>query len=156
MVGARYSPPNPWRICHKAVVYRGPFDVRVEDVEDARIEQPQDAVVRITTANICGSDLHPCEGRADMDAGMTLGHENMGVVAEVGAGVDRVKVGHRVSVPFNLTCGTCRNCNDGFTSACLWANPSGMPGAGYGYPRWARTRVVRPSTCGCRSPTSTC
>ena len=118
----------------KAVVYKGPFDVAVEQVEDPRIEQPLDAVIRITTANICGSDLHPYEGRADMDAGMVIGHENMGVVEEVGAGVERVKVGDRVSVPFNLACGTCRNCNDGWTSACLRANPSGQPGAGYGYP----------------------
>lgn len=65
---------------------------------------------------------------------MVLGHENMGIVEEVGPGVNRIKVGDRVSVPFNLACGTCRNCNDGFTSACLRANPSGQPGAGYGYP----------------------
>ncbi len=118
----------------RAVVYRGPFDVRVEEVPDPKIEQPLDAIIQITTANICGSDLHPYEGRADMDAGMVLGHENMGIVAEVGPGVGRIKVGDRVSVPFNLACGTCRNCNDGFTSACLRANPSGNPGAGYGYP----------------------
>ncbi|WP_207456328.1 glutathione-independent formaldehyde dehydrogenase [Desertivibrio insolitus] len=118
----------------KAVVYRGPFDVAVETVDDARIEAPLDAVVRITTANICGSDLHPYEGRAEMESGMVIGHENMGVVEEVGPGVERIKVGDRVSVPFNIACGTCRNCNDGFTSACLRANPSGMPGAGYGYP----------------------
>ena len=66
---------------------------------------------------------------------MVLGHENMGVVEEVGPGVDRVKVGDRVSVPFNLACGTCRACNDGFTAACLRTNPSGQPGAGYGYPQ---------------------
>ena len=118
----------------KAVVYHGPFDVRVENVDDPKIEQPLDAIIRITTANICGSDLHPYEGRAEMDSGMVIGHENMGIVEEVGAGVNRIKVGDRVSVPFNVACGTCRNCNDGFTSACLRANPSGMPGAGYGYP----------------------
>lgn len=118
----------------KAAVYRGPFDVRVETVDDPKIEQPLDAIIRITTANICGSDLHPYEGRADMESGMVIGHENMGIVEEVGSGVDRIKVGDRVSVPFNLACGTCRNCNDGFTSACLRANPSGQPGAGYGYP----------------------
>jgi glutathione-independent formaldehyde dehydrogenase len=82
-----------------------------------------------------GSDLHPYDGRAPLDDGMVLGHENMGIVAETGSGVNRVKVGDRVSVPFNLACGTCRNCNDGWTSACLRANPSGQPGAGYGYPQ---------------------
>jgi glutathione-independent formaldehyde dehydrogenase len=118
----------------KAVVFNGPFDIAVQQVDDPRIEAPLDAIIRITTANICGSDLHPYEGRAPMDAGMVLGHENMGIVEEVGPGVNRVKVGDRVSVPFNLACGTCRNCNEGWTSACLRANPSGEPGAGYGYP----------------------
>ncbi|MGH9271576.1 MAG: glutathione-independent formaldehyde dehydrogenase [Ilumatobacteraceae bacterium] len=118
----------------KAVVNHGPRNFVVEEVDDPTIEQPLDAIIRITTANICGSDLHPYEGRADMDDGMVLGHENMGIVEAVGDGVDRVEVGDRVSVPFNLACGTCRNCNDGFTSACLRANPSGQPGAGYGYP----------------------
>jgi len=119
----------------KAAVFEGPYDVRVEEVPDPTIESSLDAIVRITTANICGSDLHPYEGRAALDAGMVLGHENMGVVVEVGAGVDRISVGDRVSVPFNIACGTCRNCNEGYTSACLRANPSGDPGAGYGYPK---------------------
>ncbi|ASN52618.1 glutathione-independent formaldehyde dehydrogenase [Sinomonas sp. R1AF57] len=118
----------------KAVVFKAPRELAVEEVDDARIEEPLDAVIRITTANICGSDLHPYEGRAALDPGMVLGHENMGIVEEVGAAVNRIKVGDRVSVPFNLACGTCRNCNDGWTSACLRANPSGQPGAGYGYP----------------------
>lgn len=119
----------------KAVVYKGPRELAVEQVDDPRIEEPLDAVIRITTANICGSDLHPYEGRAELDSGMVLGHENMGIVEEVGPAVNRIKVGDRVSVPFNLACGTCRNCNDGWTSACLRANPSGDPGAGYGYPK---------------------
>jgi glutathione-independent formaldehyde dehydrogenase len=119
----------------KAVVFQGPFKLAVEDVEDPKIEQPGDAVIRVTTANICGSDLHPYEGRAPLEAGMVLGHENMGIVEETGPGVTRVKPGDRVSVPFNLACGTCRNCNEGWTSACLRANPSGQPGAGYGYPQ---------------------
>ena len=119
----------------KAVVFQGPFKLSVEDVEDPKIEEPGDAVTRITTANICGSDLHPYEGRAPLEAGMVLGHENMGIVEETGPGVNRVKAGDRVSVPFNLACGTCRNCNEGWTSACLRANPSGQPGAGYGYPQ---------------------
>jgi glutathione-independent formaldehyde dehydrogenase len=119
----------------KAVVYKEPFKLAVEDVDDPTIEQPGDAVIRITSTNICGSDLHPYEGRAPLEAGMVLGHENMGIVEEIGPGVNRVKVGDRVSVPFNLACGTCRNCVEGWTSACLRANPSGQPGAGYGYPQ---------------------
>ena len=119
----------------KAVVFKSPRQLSVEDVADATTQGPLDAVIRITTANICGSDLHPYEGRAELAAGMVLGHENMGIVEEVGAGVERIKVGDRVSVPFNLACGSCRNCNDGWTSACLRANPSGQPGAGYGYPQ---------------------
>ncbi|MFJ3496909.1 glutathione-independent formaldehyde dehydrogenase [Streptomyces sp. NPDC086091] len=104
------------------------------EVADPRIEKPLDAVVRITTSNICGSDLHPYEGRAPLEEGMVLGHENMGVVVEAGAGVDRITVGDRVSVPFNIACGTCRNCGAGWTNACLRANPSGRPTAGYGSP----------------------
>ncbi|GAA3669988.1 glutathione-independent formaldehyde dehydrogenase [Arthrobacter ginkgonis] len=119
----------------KAVVFKAPFELAIEEVADPRIEGPLDAVIGITTANICGSDLHPYEGRAELDAGMVLGHENMGIVEEVGSAVNRIKVGDRVSVPFNLACGTCRNCNNGYTSACLRANPSGQPGAGYGYPK---------------------
>ncbi|MEG9250035.1 glutathione-independent formaldehyde dehydrogenase [Arthrobacter sp. Soc17.1.1.1] len=118
----------------KAVVFKAPYELSVETVDDPTIQGPLDAIIRITTANICGSDLHPYEGRSELDPGMVLGHENMGVVEAVGAGVDRISVGDRVSVPFNLACGTCRNCNNGYTSACLRANPSGQPGAGYGYP----------------------
>lgn len=77
----------------KAVVFKGAFDVAVENVADPGIERPLDAIVRITTANICGSDLHPYEGRAPLDAGMVLGHENMGVVEQTGPGVERITVG---------------------------------------------------------------
>src|ERR1700712_4753757 len=102
----------------KAVVFHGPRELAVEEVPDPSIEEPLDAVIRITTANICGSDLHPYEGRADLDEGMVLGHENMGIVEEVGAGVERIKVGDRVSVPFNIACGSCRNCQQGWSSFC--------------------------------------
>jgi hypothetical protein len=70
----------------KAVVFKEPFKLSVEEVEDPKIEQPLDAVIRITTANICGSDLHPYEGRAPLDSGMVLGHENTGVVEEARRG----------------------------------------------------------------------
>ena len=118
----------------RAVVYNGPHDVSVTDVPDATIEEPTDVLVRITTTNICGSDLHMYEGRTNVDTGTVFGHENMGVVEEVGAGVTRVRVGDRVSVPFNIACGTCRNCVHGWTSFCLRTNPiEGMDGAAYGY-----------------------
>ena len=118
----------------KAIVYRGPYEVAVEDVDDPKVEAPGDAIVRITTTNICGSDLHMFEGRTEVGEGTVFGHENMGVVEAIGAGVDRIKVGDRVSVPFNIACGTCRNCNEGWTSFCLRTNPNeGVEGAAYGY-----------------------
>jgi glutathione-independent formaldehyde dehydrogenase len=118
----------------KAVVYKGPREVVVQEVPDPRIEEPADAVVRITTTNICGSDLHMYEGRSAVESGKVLGHENMGIVEEVGPAVRRVEVGDRVSVPFNIACGTCRNCEQGWTSFCLRTNPTeGVDGAAYGY-----------------------
>jgi len=118
----------------KAVRYKKPYTVAVEDVPEPKIEQPLDAVVRITTTNICGSDLHMYEGRTSVEENKILGHENMGIVEEVGPAVNRIKVGDRVSVPFNIACGTCRNCVDGWTSFCLRTNPTeGMDGGAYGY-----------------------
>ena len=118
----------------KAVVYRGPYEITVDEVADARIEHPADAVVRITTTNICGSDLHMYEGRTNVEEGKVLGHENLGIVEEVGPACFFVKKGDRVSVPFNIACGTCRNCQDGWTSFCTRMNPTeGVDGAAYGY-----------------------
>ncbi|GIG24859.1 glutathione-independent formaldehyde dehydrogenase [Cellulomonas denverensis] len=118
----------------RAVVYRGPKSVEVTTVPDPRIEEPTDAIIRITTTNICGSDLHMYEGRTNVEEGTVFGHENTGIVEEVGAGVTRVRVGDRVSVPFNVACGTCRNCLHGWTSFCLRTNPTeGVDGAAYGY-----------------------
>ena len=77
----------------KAVVYDGPRQVSVKEVPDARIERPTDVLVRITSANICGSDLHMYEGRTDFETGRWFGHENLGEVVEVGDGVDKVQVG---------------------------------------------------------------
>src|ERR1700709_1806381 len=116
----------------RALVYHGPKNVSVDEVPDAKIERPTDALVRITTTNICGSDLHMYEGRTDVEVGKVLGHENMGEVIEVGSGVDRVKVGDMVCLPFNIGCGFCKNCEAGLTGFCLIANP-GNAGAAYGY-----------------------
>ncbi|HEX2551097.1 MAG TPA: alcohol dehydrogenase catalytic domain-containing protein, partial [Nocardioidaceae bacterium] len=118
----------------KAVVYEGPRQVSVKDVPDARIERPTDVLVRITSANICGSDLHMYEGRTDFEPGRTFGHENLGRVVEVGEDVERLQVGDWVCLPFNIACGKCVNCNQGLTNYCIEAQPmENMAGAAYGF-----------------------
>ncbi|MBV9873086.1 MAG: glutathione-independent formaldehyde dehydrogenase [Verrucomicrobia bacterium] len=116
----------------KALVYNGPRNVSVKNVPDAEIKQPTDVLVRITSTNICGSDLHMYEGRTSVENGKILGHENLGEVVEVGGAVRQVKVGDRVCLPFNVSCGFCKNCERGLTGACLTMNP-GTAGAAYGY-----------------------
>ena len=115
----------------RGLTYSGPRDVRVVNVPDARLEKETDALVRITTTNICGSDLHMYEGRTSVEKGKILGHENLGQVIAIGKAVDRVKVGDWVCLPFNIGCGFCKNCERGLTSACLTAFP-GHAGAAYG------------------------
>jgi len=118
----------------KAVVYQGPGDVAVADVPDARIEDPNDILVRITTTNICGSDLHMYEGRTSFETGRTFGHENMGQVIEVGDAVRKVKVGEYVVLPFNVSCGFCKNCERGLTNYCLTMQPEpSFAGAAFGF-----------------------
>jgi glutathione-independent formaldehyde dehydrogenase len=116
----------------KAVVYKEPHNVAVEDVPDARIEQPTDVVIKITTSAICGSDLHMYEGRTGAEPGIVFGHENMGIVEDVGSGVAKIKRGDRVVLPFNVACGFCKNCLAGKTGFCLTVN-SGFAGGAYGY-----------------------
>lgn len=116
----------------KALVYNGPHDVSVNEVPDATVERATDVLVKITTTNICGSDLHMYEGRTGMEPGRVLGHENLGLVIEVGSAVDRIKVGDRVCLPFNIGCGFCANCERGLTGYCLTCNP-GNAGAAYGF-----------------------
>jgi len=116
----------------KALVYNGPRNVTVQEVPDATIERPTDVLVKITTTNICGSDLHMYEGRTAVKPGTVLGHENLGEVIEIGSAVDQVKAGDRVCLPFNISCGFCKNCERGLTGFCLTANP-GSAGAAYGY-----------------------
>src|SRR5664280_524670 len=116
----------------KALVYNGPRDVCIKNVPDAKIERPTDVLVKITSTNICGSDLHMYEGRTDMEEGRVLGHENRGQVVEWGKAVDRIKVGDWVCLPFNIACGFCKNCEAGLTGFCLTTNP-GTAGAAYGF-----------------------
>ncbi len=116
----------------RAVVYKDTHSVAVEQVDDPRLEAPTDALVRITSTAICGSDLHMYEGRTIAETGIVFGHENMGIVEEIGSGVSRIQVGDRVSLPFNVACGFCRNCLAGKTAFCLTVNPPYAGGA-YGY-----------------------
>ena len=103
----------------KAVTYHGKRDVRVDNVPDPKIEQPTDAIVRITSSGICGSDLHLYEVLgAVIDEGDVLGHEPMGVVEEVGPEVTQIEPGDRVVIPFNISCGHCWMCDQKLYSQC--------------------------------------
>ena len=131
----------------KAVRVHGINEVRVEMVEDARIEAPTDILLRVTSSAMCGTDLHIYEGRMGDVRGMVIGHEPLGVVEEVGSSVVSVKKGDRVTVPTHICCGFCVNCVQGYTDACLTTNP-GAAGAAYGYPgmggyRGTDTELVR-------------
>jgi threonine dehydrogenase-like Zn-dependent dehydrogenase len=119
----------------KAMVYRGPYRIRVEEKDRPRIEHPNDAIVRVTLAAICGSDLHLYHGMMpDTRVGHTFGHEFVGVVDEVGPSVRNLQVGDRVMVPFNIFCGSCFFCVRGLYSNCHNVNPNATAvGAIYGY-----------------------
>jgi glutathione-independent formaldehyde dehydrogenase len=116
----------------RAVVYRQPFDVAVEEVPDPRIEHPDDVVVRITSTGICGSDLHVYQGRTTAEPGTVFGHENLGIVEDVGSGVTSLEQGDRVVMPFTIACGFCRNCLAGLTAFCLTVHQQGFVLGGYG------------------------
>lgn len=116
----------------KAIVYKGPFEVAVENVPDPEIKHPNDVIVKITSSCICGSDLHMYEGRTAAQPGIVFGHENMGIVQEAGPAVRTLKRGDRVVMPFNVACGFCKNCQRGFTGFCNTVNP-GFAGGAYGY-----------------------
>ena len=109
----------------KAIVWQGANRVGVETVPDPTLLLPTDAIVRVTSTAICGSDLHLLDGVIpSMEKGDILGHEFMGEVVEVGRDVRRLKVGDRVVVPFNISCGVCDPCRRGLFSACDNSNPN--------------------------------
>ena len=110
----------------KALVWHGVNDVRVDTVDDPTIVDPTDAIIKITSTAICGSDLHLLDGyQPTMKAGDILGHEPMGVVVEVGSAVKKLKKGDRVVVPFIIACGECFFCTKGLFAACERSNPNG-------------------------------
>jgi threonine dehydrogenase-like Zn-dependent dehydrogenase len=119
----------------KAMTYRGPYRIRVEDKDIPKIEHPNDAVVQVKRAAICGSDLHLYHGlMPDTRVGHTFGHEFIGVVHQVGSSVENLSVGDRVMVPFNIFCGSCYFCARGLYSNCHNVNPNATAVGGiYGY-----------------------
>lgn len=110
----------------KAVVWRGIGDIRVEDVSEPRIEEPTDAIVRITRSAICGTDLHFIRGTfSGMEPGTVLGHEAVGVVEELGPMVRNFDVGDRVVIVSTIACGHCAYCRAGYFAQCDTVNPGG-------------------------------
>src|SRR4051812_18904580 len=119
----------------RAMTYRGPYRVRVIDKPVPEIEHPRDAIIKVTRACICGSDLHLYHGMIpDTRVGQTFGHEFVGVVVDVGPEVQTLKSGDRVLVPFNVFCGECYFCQKGLFGNCHNVNPNATAAGGiYGY-----------------------
>ena len=132
---------------NKAVAYIRPGEVQIETIDYPGLELrdgpgvnpanvgrqcPHGVILKVVSTNICGSDQHMVRGRTTAPEGLVLGHEITGEVVERGPGVEFVKVGDLVSVPFNIACGRCRNCKSGDTGVCLNVNPD-RPGSAYGY-----------------------
>src|SRR3954449_4859341 len=132
---------------NKAVTYMGPGKVEVHDIDYPTLELrdgpgvnpanvgrklPHAAILKNVATNICGSDQHMVRGRTTAPVGLVLGHEITGEVVETGPGVEFIKAGDLCSVPFNISCGRCRNCKEGKTGICLNVNPD-QPGSAYGY-----------------------
>ena len=107
----------------KAAVFHKIGDISVDNVDDPKIEHPEDIILKVTTTAICGSDLHIYDGFAPQLRDLTLGHEFMGIVEEVGPRVTRVKKGDRVVVPFTIACGSCFFCQQGYHPNCMHSNP---------------------------------
>src|ERR687897_1412427 len=132
---------------NRGVAYMGPGHVEVQNIDFPTFELqdgpgvnpgnvgrplPHAAILKVVSTNICGSDQHMVRGRTTAPAGLILGHEITGEVIEVGPGVEYIKEGDLVSVPFNIACGRCRNCKEGNTGVCENVNPD-RPGSAYGY-----------------------
>jgi len=132
---------------NKVVVYKGPGEVAVENIDYPKLEVPEDVasamgmrsaaaphavILRVVSTNICGSDQHMVRGRTTAPPGQTLGHEITGEVVEAGDDVQFIKEGDICSVPFNIACGRCRNCKERKTGVCLNVNPA-RAGSAYGY-----------------------
>jgi threonine dehydrogenase-like Zn-dependent dehydrogenase len=110
----------------KAVVFHGVGDIRLDNVPEPTIQQPTDAIIRLTSSAICGTDLHMIRGTfSGMKPGTILGHEGVGIIEEIGSGVRNLNIGDRVVVPSTIACGYCSYCRGGYHSQCDNANPNG-------------------------------
>ena len=151
----------------KALCWHGKSDMRYETVPDPKIQDPRDAIIKVTACAICGSDLHIYDGVIPAwRRGDVLGHETMGEVVEVGRGNKKLKVGDRVVVPFTISCGECFFCQRGYYSGCersnpecgkaakLWGHsPAGLFGYSHllgGYPG-GQAEYLRVPLCRCRT-----
>lgn len=122
----------------KAVVFHGVGDIRLEDVQEPTLQEPTDAIVRITASAICGTDLHFVRGTfSGLESGTVLGHEAVGIVEEVGPDVRNLNAGDRVVIPSTIACGYCVYCREGYYAQCDNANPNGAAAgtAFYGGPK---------------------
>lgn len=115
------------------LLFEGRRKIRLADLPNPKVDQPTDAIIDVTLGGLCGSDLHPYEGREKCASGVVPGHEAVGIVRAVGEDVTTVAVGDRVIVPFTVSCGTCDRCRAGLSSRCRdsrlfgWGDPSGDP-----------------------------
>ena len=110
----------------KAVVFHGIGDIRLDDMPEPKIQEPTDAIVRLTASAICGTDLHMIRGTMPgMKPGTILGHEGVGIVEEIGSNVRNLKVGDRIVIPSTIACGYCSYCRSGYHAQCDTANPNG-------------------------------
>jgi glutathione-independent formaldehyde dehydrogenase len=154
---------------NRVVVYKGPGEVEVEDIEYPKLEVPEEVasamgmtieaphavILKIISTNICGSDQHMVRGRTTAPVGQTLGHEITGEVIEKGNDVQFIDIGDLCSVPFNIACGRCRNCKERKTGVCLNVNPA-RAGSAYGYVDMGGWVGGKPCTSWSPSRTSTC
>ena len=142
----------------KALTWQGKEDVQITDVPDPKIEEPTDAIIKVTSTGLCGSDLHLYTVLgAFIDPGDVLGHEPMGIVEEVGSEVEHIQAGDRVVIPFNISCGHCWMCEREYFAQCETTQNRDRRRArrSSATPRCTgRCRVARPSTCASRRRSS--
>src|SRR3954447_5061048 len=142
----------------KALTWHGKRDVRIDDHPDPAIEDPTDAIIRMTTTAICGSDLHLYEVLGPfIEEGSILGHEPMGVVEEVGSEVSELSPGDRVVIPFQISCGSCFMCDQGLQTQCetTQVREEGMGAMLFGYTKlYGSQPGGQAEYCACRRPTT--